>query len=398
LHWGGLVKIVALPPVLEGSLKIAGPTLSDPILDYVQGCPDLDAEVHALHELARTGVICVESAERQINTYVLAASHPKLLKSLPPNRRRWALLPITDAPHHSLLPDLGQIIHRVLSRDPIHSAVSAVIEQCIPSMRHVCRVVQYTDSQEILLNLILALLLGTFPCTCKKPAFTIRARLWAKVHAILTSSKECQTTFLAGNEPITLLACMEYIARVVPVHMPAQDAFLTGKDAISSVFFKRVPPVCDEFRQALDVTQLHWEEIQALCTLNVEKISRLKRAHPCQPHKEIMRGNTDSLRVDPDTLPSYWDVPRLMNTPSFDDYRLLGLSLGLRGTVLMQIQRDIQITLLPVNLAAYQAERLLHASHGESRIARLRPVRYKMKLHHFREADCLFSIKLVCTT
>lgn len=382
LHEGGAIRIVTLPPMLEGDHIIHGPSLSDPKLEYVQGCQDLNAEVKALHDLARGGYIGMEVAERQLNTYLLAASHTKLLRSLPMERRRWLLLPIADAPHHGLIPDLGQIIHRVLSRDPIYSAVSTVIEQCIPSMRHVCRAVQYTDSQEILLNLIAALLLGLFPGAPKKPSFLTRARLWGRVHAILTSTRELQTAFLARHQDILHLASMEYIARVVPVYLPAQDVFLTGKDAVSSQFFRRVPPVCDEFRQFLDDSvcaessahEPSWQTIQDLCASHVERVSRLKRSHPYQqPSGETGKRFIDGCKQHAEQIAAHWDAPKLISEPPCpDEYRLLGLSLGLHGPLLMQIQRDVQISPLPRNLARLQYARLLEMSRGESRIAHLR--------------------------
>lgn len=378
LHEGGPIHIVTLPPVLEGDSIIHGPSLSDPQLEFVQGCQDMDAEVRALHELARTGVLGMEAAERQLNTYLLAASHTTLLRSLPLERRRWLLLPIADAPCVGLIPDLGQIIHRVLCRDPVHAAVSAVIEQCIPSMRHVCRAVHFTDSQDILLNLILALLLGLFPGAPKKPGFLARARLWGRVHALLTSCRESQTAFLTQNQAVVHLACMEYIARVAPVYLPAQDVFLTGKDAISSLFFRRVPPVCDELRQFLDDSSdakggPSWQEIQEACAANVERVSRLKRAHPCHFSADQGKRVGDRKGCPLADIPAHWNVPRLFSdAPSPDEYRLLGLSLGLHGPLIMQIQKDMEIHPLPPNLARMQYERLLEFSRGEGRLAYLR--------------------------
>lgn len=373
------MQVTTLPPVLEGG-SIHGPTLADPQLKYVQGCQDLDDEVQALHDMARIGIVPAEAAERQINTYLLVASNTKLLTRLAPSRRRWLLLPITDAPHYSIIPDMGQIIHRVMARDPIPSAISAVIEQCIPSMRHVCRPVQYTDSQDILLNLVLALLLGLFPGAPKKPEFCKRAAIWAGVHAVLTSSRERQTAFLDSHQDMVFLACMEYIARIVPLYMPVQDAFLTGQDAASAPFFKRIPPVCDEFRQFLDECScaqgVPWPAILAACTANVERVSRLKRNQPChQPHKEGSKGEHPKVQPTPDTITAHWEAPKLLDNPTFDEYRLLGGSLNLQGGVLMQIQRDLQVYNLPRNLARLQYERLLDFSQGETRIAHLRTYR-----------------------
>lgn len=379
LHEGGAITIVTLPPVLEGdSITIHGPSLSDPKLEFVQGCPDMDAEVRTLHELARTGVISIDVAERQLNTYLLAASHTKLLRSLPIERRRWLLLPITDVPCVGLIPDLGHIIHRVLCRDPIPCAVSAMVEQCIPSMRHVCRAIQFADSQDVLLNLVLALLLGLFPGSPKKPGFLARARLWARVHAVLTSPRESQTAFLTRYQGIVHLACMEYIARVAPVYLPSQDVFLTGRDAVSSLFFRRVPPACDEFRQFIEDASgaaglPTWQEMQDACAANVERVSRLKRAYPGPSFGEHGRRNVDARGLGGADIAAHWCVPRLFSqSPSPDEYRLLGLSLGLHGSLIMQIQKDVEVSPLPRNLARLQLERLLEVSRGEERLAFLR--------------------------
>ena len=86
LQWGGPVQITTLPSLLEGG-QLEGPSLSDPKLPYVQGCRDLNDEVQALHDLARSGVISTEAAERQLNTYLLAASNTRLLTRLAPARR-----------------------------------------------------------------------------------------------------------------------------------------------------------------------------------------------------------------------------------------------------------------------------------------------------------------------
>lgn len=382
LHEGGAIRIVTLPPMLEGDHIILGPSLSDPKLEFVQGCQDLNAQVKALHDLARGGVISMDVADRQLNTYLLAASHPRLLRQFTLERRRSLLMPIADAPYFGSIPDLGQIIHRVLSRDPVHSAVSAVVEQCIPSMRHICRSVRYTDSQEILLNLILALLLGLYPGNPKKPSFVSRAKLWGRVHAILTSTRETQTAFLTRYQDIVHLACMEYIARVVPVYMPAQDLYLTGKEGVSAQFFKRVPPICDEFRQFLDdsigvdcgASEPSWQRIQELCSANVERVSRLKRAHPMQQAvKDSGKRLMDEFKQHPEQITAHWNAPRLLcDNPCPDEFRLLGLSLGLHGPLIMQIQRDVQISPLPANLRRLQYARLMEFSRGEARTAHLR--------------------------
>ena len=380
LQWGGTIQVV--PPGLLGGGKMLGPTLTNKYdCQYIPDCPDMDEEVQALHDLARNGEISAETAERQINTYLLVASHREIPHGLPPERLRWLLLPITDVPSVGLLPDLGQVIHRILTKDPLPSAITKVLQQCIPSMRHVSRITcSYQDSHDILLTLVQALLFGTFPGAAKRPGFAARVILWRRTHSLLTMSREAQTEFLERHQDMLYLASMEYIARVVPVYMPAQDAILTGREAVSAPFFRRIPPLCDEFRQLIDDTRqgglMPWAEMQEVCAGYVERVSRLKRSHSTSHSKDGARETAPRLPLS--NIIDYWSVPQLHGGPSSckDEYRLLGHSLGLHGSVIMQIQRDLQISLLPDNLRKLQIQRLLSHSAGEMRTLFLRTRRF----------------------
>lgn len=325
-------------------------------------CPALDGEVELLHTLARDGAISDDHAERQLNTYLLAASRPRGL----PVPDRWLLLPLTDAPHQSNLPDLGQALHHVLARDPVRCALSAVLEQSIPSLRHTTRAIGFADSQQVLLNLLMAFALGTLPPPVKKPCFAARATLFARVHAVLASEPAAQSRFLSANEDTVLLACMEYLARVAPVHMPAQAHALSQ----SNGFFRRIPGLCDELRQALDdEPDMPWPRIRARCSDMVERVSRLKRCHRmAQPREQ-----QEPVALA-DVTP-YWEAPLLPHgTP--EEFALLALSVGLDPGVLQHVQRDLQVYALPSNLRDIQLRCLLEAPGGTQRTAFLRTRRF----------------------
>lgn len=326
---------MAPPTLLEGCPATPGLPPGQ-CLPLLQRCPSLAREVDALHTLARTGAIPIEDAERQLNTYLLVAG----------TGRPQLLLPITDAPHHSLLPDLGFLIHRVLARCPVPGSLGALLEQCIPCLRHASRVIVYSDAQDVHLNLALALLLGLYPgSTVKRPAFPTRAGLYTRVHRLLTAPREAQTRFCQDHPSLLLLACMEYVTRVVPLHMPAQAAFLLRKDPSTGLYFRRVPALCDDLRQGLD-EDAGWGSIQQACAGLVERVSRLKKTGGPVVHKEPCM-DAALLRLAGPHLSAYWDAPRLHNTggtgASQDEFRLLGQSLGLHGALLAYIQQDVQV-------------------------------------------------------
>ena len=382
LQWGGVVQLITVAPPsrLEGGNEDA-PAIDDEE-SYIPECPELDREVRQIHALARRGLVPVDAAERQLNTYLLAAAWARQpARALPPRR---LVLPLTDAPHHGLLPDLGQIIHRVLARDPVPCALSAVVEQCIPCFRHATRVICYDrDSQEPLLSLVLALALGLYPGTVKRPGFCTRVRLYEEVHRLLTAPAAVQAEFCAAHEDVLILACMEYVARVVPVHMPVQSQLLTGEDSATAGFFRRIPVLCDELRQWLDsgggLGDAFWPSVRAACAVRVERVSRLKRCHP--PHERDAHaagvpaaGQGEPGSTSRGTIRAHWDAPLLADgTP--DEYRLMGLGLGLRGGVLQHIQRELRVSQLPPNLRDMQIRSVERAARSSGDAAYLQTFR-----------------------
>lgn len=391
LHWGGTMLHVPAT-LLEGG-DFSGHDSTDEgtgsgvTHPFIPWDARLDKEVAALHGLARVGRLPADAAERQINTYLLLHQRAALPNGFPPG---WFRMPLTDAPHHGLMPDLGQLIHQVLMREPLACALSQVIEQCIPRFRHATRPIQYVDSQPVLLTLVMGLLLGLYKGGVKKPGFHTRAALFARLRALMTSPPEEQTSFCALHEPILLLACMEYMARVLPLHMPVHHRAITTADPAASAFYRRIPPLTDELRQWVDRDEAEggcpsWAEILAECSSRVERVTRLKRGAPSAggapdtptdalsaPPPRAMPTPHPSTptqwreRPCPRTARSCWDVPLVARSASTDDFRLLGGTLELPGELIRRIQHDVQVHALPANLREMQLEGL--RARGRDRI------------------------------
>ena len=363
--------------LLEGAiLEINGSHTHSEI--FVPRCQKLDKEVHAIHHLARIGTLPAEAAERQLNTYLLAAVAPA-------GEPRSLILPLADAPQPGMLPDLGHMIHRVMARDPIQCCLSAVIEQCIPSLRHTTRSISYTDSQDVILNMVMGMLLGLYPDNTKKPGFRVRAQLYCQMHCLLTSSREIQTEFCKNHEEVIILACMEYIARIVPIHMPVQAQMLTHRDSPTAGFYRRIPGLCDELRQSLDeaVDQGEtacWPLVCTICSGKVAKVSRLKRVPVLANQRESPAWNPGNTSASApagmqDDVYKYLEVPRLYAATT-DEFKLLASGLGLKPSLLQLIQTEVQISPLPRNLLEIQWLALQELAGSSHRKAYLRTRRY----------------------
>ncbi len=376
LHHGGAIQL-APPSLLEGCHDGQPPLQNNTEDDtFVPDNPSLDREIRALHHLARTGVIPTDVADRQLNTYLLAASPAAHGPS-----RGLLVLPITDAPHYSQLPDLGTFIHRVLVRSPLPGSLSALLQYCVPCLRHAPRQLLFEDSQDALLNLVLALLLGLYPGgAVKRPSFRVRSGVFHRVHTLLTSARAVQSEFCRANQNILLLACLEYVARLMPLHMPAQAAFLASKDAAAMAYFRRIPAMCDELRLALDEPDgAGWPQVQCACTAAIERVSRLKKSNTAAQARP--QAIEPAAVRQSGSLAAYWSAPCLLGAPSLDEFRLLGRELGLNGSLIHHVQQEMQIFPLPQNLCRLQLESLARKRVGASGSAYLRT-------RHFVCAHC----------
>lgn len=337
------------PHRLEGSVIRHGPFPCD--------------EIEALHHLARVGEISADSADRQLNTYLLAVGVPRGDARL----ARQLVLPIADAPHHTLLPDLGGVLHAILCRQPHPCTLSSVLEQAMPSLRLPARPATYEDSQDVLLNLLLALLLGTYPGgAVKRPLFRTRARVYARVHALLTATPEAQTEFCREHSPALVLAAMEYVARLVPAYMPSQAAFLQERDPTTTASFKRVPLMCNELRQSLDDSDdaSDWPRVLAWCSAAVERISRLKKSGLLAAPREPALDPAVLLRHR-HSLALHWAAPGMPHG-SPHEFHILGHALGLDGQLIRHIQREVRVHPLPVNLRRLQLDAVARMLTGSS--------------------------------
>lgn len=358
LQSGGHIQMAPLS-LLEGCPVGPNPPA------HIPGCPRLNREVCALHQLARRGELSMDAAERQLNAYLPAAASQRLVRH--PKHLRWMLLSIADAPHHTHLPDLGYVIHRVLSRRPLPGSLSAVVEHSIPCLRHTTAPIPFADSQDVLLNLVLSMLLGLYPGgNIKRPSFGARAGIYARVHALLTASREAQTEFCQRHTPVVLLSCMEYVARVLPAYIPAQTAFLVEKDPNTGAYFRRIPALCDELRMGLDdAAPPEWSRVNALCDGVMDKVMRLKKSNTVAPVRDMH--NTLLAPTPPQVLAALWNAPLLTGAPSADEFRILGMGLDLPKNSLQCVQRSVRVSQLPGNLSRLQRERLAEACCGTTR-------------------------------
>ena len=141
--------------------------------DFVPSCPALNARLHALH--ARLPFD--PCAQIKIDAHLLAAAEAE--PSRPRNIMHLVLLP-EDAPQLATLPDIGHIIRSCLvARRWTASYLASLLHACLPCPRPSIPLIPPDPaSAPVLLNILLATLLGLYPRSVKQPSFPVRVTLF----------------------------------------------------------------------------------------------------------------------------------------------------------------------------------------------------------------------------
>ena len=383
-----------LPPVCvsEGELRqdpgpcvreTQGPQEAPECEAYVPACDALDAHVRRVHRLAREGAIDAQTAERHLNAHLAVACWPG------GDTRRlkldWLVMPLTDAPQYGNLPDLWPFVRRALMSPDFRpeQGLHGLILQTLPCFRR--PTVATGDAPEsgadllgqgnapVLINLLLGLLLGLYPDATGKPQFGVRARIFRSLHAALTAENEARERFVRARFTLVSLALMEYLARVLPACMPAEEEFLRETFGMGP-FFEQAPLLCNEFRWGLTgltggpgstdtLSSQDWAALDARAGETVERTARVRRK--AQKPAEARR-HADEPTPD-------WRAAldcRVVPSGSRDDYKILSHAFRLprQGGDAARMHSMVRIGGLPSNLRRMQAEALARQAQDWRRV------------------------------
>ena len=374
-----------LPPVCVSE----GDPEKDPTR-YIPASHALSAHVGRVHRLAREGQVDALTAERHLNAHLGAACCPPDWPG-PHFRMEWLVMPLTDAPQFGNLPDLWPAVHRALTGPEfrIDQGLPALILQTLPCFRRPSPVPIAASSTgssgntppwhgagPVLINLVLGLLLGLYPDATGKPQFAVRARVFGSIRAVLTSDQEAQDQFVSARMALVSLAMTEYLARVLPECMPAEEEFLRETLGMGQ-YFEQGALLCNEFRSGLasldhepgwrPLAAREWDQLDSRAAETVERMTRVKRK-PIR-HCEL-RNHTEDSGLD--WRPAM--VCPVVPAGSLDDYKILAHSFSLpkHGADVERFHSLIFLGRLPSNLLRMQIASLMSQVALERRFVRFR--------------------------
>ena len=315
--------------------------------------------------------ICIDT---HLPCYILEDSIPNLAS---------VALCTEDAPQFRLLPDLGEAIRGCITRNSKKSCVvQHFMNTCLPLHKACTQIKNVTDiaSSPILLNLLLATLLGLYPDSTKRPPFHQRAHLYRTMHNLLTLPMQEQFNFITQYPQLINIAVFEYIFNVIPHYFPVERECISEHFDMSP-FFSQSAPLFDQFRQDNIYTgDESWQSLSAAaCTYN-QKMQRMYKNKHKKSH-QVHQAHTQ--KISEDHLQMIMDTNLVTQTnTTLSSLQLLAseytvLTNDSTADHVATVHRCIHVAKLPLNLLELQEASLRHITstcHVKTHLARTKHV------------------------
>ena len=181
--------------------------------------------------------------------------------------------------HYHALPDLMKFMRKSIACNDWTLSTTAVFMApfCLQIKRQINKrtPMQSTRCERAaLLNLLHGLLLGLYPYNLKHMTFDHRVRVAGEIHKLLTGDSDKQKAFIVQNEPLLLVAMIEYLANVIPDFCPVEEQLV-----IRNIQCRySLNQLCENFRAAameviLDSPNM-WERLNRLATVSLPILLR----------------------------------------------------------------------------------------------------------------------------
>ena len=155
---------------------------------------------------------------------------------------------------------------------------------------------QDTFSAPMILNTVVATVLGLHRNTSKKPPFIPSTVWYTRLHELLTMDTIDQTAWIDTHMPLCLLSFCEYLCKVIPICFPCEYEALLQHFAMHP-FFHDSCHFFDMFRQMIHPDQ-SWETILHKAQEVYEKLHRLYKAK-CRSRRTVLFKHSQNQQSTP---------------------------------------------------------------------------------------------------
>lgn len=273
---------------------------------------------------------------------------------------------IEDTPQFGLLPDIGSAIRDcVIHNQKKNCILQHFLYICLPFHKNHSNVKNITDitSTAILLNILLASLLGLYPHNTKKTPFHQRANLYRSVHNLLTCNIQDQFHFISTHPQLFVFAVFEYLFHVIPAFCPVEYEWISMQCDMAQ-FFLNSSTLFDQFRQDNIYTgNESWQSLSSGAAIYNQKIHRMykkksKKAHLplCVSTKKVDIHNLENIMNTPFIVQNFYNEHHQHTMTS--EYTVL--TNDSTAAQVATVHRCIHTEPLPQNLVYLQQQALQH--------------------------------------
>jgi hypothetical protein len=221
------------------------------------------------------------------------------------------ILSPTDSPQIGTLPDLTPVLRcMILQTDLDHCGfILTPLYAALPCIRRptarkaLSESYPDTDTHQVAICILMALLLGLYPSSVKFPPFSVRVAIYRRIHCLLTHGQG--TVFCESYPSLLTLALMEYASYVITTNLPVEYEILCEEHCMQT-FFSTCPLTCDAFRQeVLETGEESWDSLEAYCSPIVERHSRACKSR----HKTRQSDIFPVIKLNPSFADHLQDIP-----------------------------------------------------------------------------------------
>jgi hypothetical protein len=281
------------------------------------------------------------ATQKMIETYPYISKKPYL-----------GIMDITEIPCFENLPDIWFVVRDVFRNSNIPkkkqvckpTMLHTLVMQALPCFHQSNRSIKVDEFMPVALHILLALMIGLYKFANRKPHFYFREKIYCKLHALMTSTREKQQAFFDKHHCLFILAFMEYIAQVMPYFWPAEYEFLMSQ-ANMVVFFEKTPVLCDEMR-IFEGLEISWSELEVQANNKIHKCSRARRLNRYESTEIKSKRFSCDVRL-------FLDTP-VVRLNSKSDLNMLAHAFRIPVHILSEGHNLIQVHDLPVNIKEMQ--------------------------------------------
>lgn len=276
-----------------------------------------------------------------------------------------------DAPQVSNLPDLGNVIRKSIQNASLQTTNhKSFLEHILTSLfnsrqKNILshpKVSVDLASSSVLLNLVLALLLGLYPQAQKRPAWDARVNIWKRINMLLTGSPHEQQKFINENWMLVKISILEYICHIPQLFMPVEAEYIDKwlqDDSKTPQFIKQKT---DDFRHDHidDGNELWCKWSDALAHLNDAVTKATRGKNPRSKHRKIdnsfnHNSNFDIADVLEETCIIQYPIHTRVQGKLKNEYGIFS------SHTYSRIHEIMAVSFLPENIAELQRKHLAEA-------------------------------------